>query len=278
MLNRWPPLVPRDVPSAQPLTEHRPGVWFKPSWLRFFGVTLQTRMVVLNTPEGLLLYSPAPADPGVETLDELARLGTPRWLVAPNEIHNLGLRGFQAVFPSAHTTGCVGHPARVPNVKFDLLLDAEAPPPPWAGDTLRAHVIGGNALLHEIVLLHVPSRTLICADAIEHFVPGDPTWRNPSWPVRWMLTRCGITLGAPCMSPEHNLLCTDPDALRRSLDVLLQWDFDSVVMSHGRILEGPSARSQLERAFIATIEHARRRSRAATKGWALAAQLQSRTR
>ncbi|MCA9541844.1 MAG: hypothetical protein KC620_23265, partial [Myxococcales bacterium] len=142
-----------EVPPPEPLTAHAPGVWIKPSWVRFFGLTLQTRMVVLQAGDGLLLYSPTPKEPDAQTLAELATIGTPRWLLAPNEIHNIGLRGFQSAFPKAHTTGCRGHPVRVPDVRFDLLLDTttSAETPPWtAGDALRFHVIGGNALLHEV--------------------------------------------------------------------------------------------------------------------------------
>ena len=262
------------VPPPESIFEHREGVWIKPSWLRFSGLTLQTRMVVLKLGSDLLLYSPSPAKPDDETLDELRRLGTPRWLLAPNEIHNVGLAGFQAAFPDAHTTGCVGHPARVKTARFDLLLDEHTPDdaPPWARDgRLRFHVIGGNAVLHEVALLHVPSRTLVVTDAVEYFVPGDPTVVMQPRPIQWMLRWSGITLGAPCMSPEHNLLCTDPDALEASLEVLANWDFDSLVMSHGRIVSGDAAREALVGAFRANIDRVRRRSTLMRKAFVLAA-------
>lgn len=240
------------LPPPEPIRLFRPGIWIKPSWLRFYGLTLQTRMVVVDLDGDLLLYSPSPAAPPQELRDELEPLGTPRWLVAPNELHNVGLASFQEAWPGIHTTGCAGHPHRVPEIRFDLITDPEGKgeDPPWAADPrLRYHVIRGNAFLNEIVLLHEPTRTLVVTDAIEHFVRGDPTFVMPPLPLRWGFRACGITLDSPCMSPEHNLFCTDPDALASSLDLLADWPFDAVVMSHGRILEGPGTRD----AFCATI-------------------------
>ena len=61
------------------------------------------------------------------------------------------------------------------------------------------------------------------------------------------------------MSPEHHALCADPGALRASLAVLLSWDFDSLVISHGTIIEGPEARAAVRQAFQTTAEAAESR-------------------
>ncbi len=58
-------------------------------------MTLQTRMGALKVRDGLLLYSPGPAPLDATTREELASLREVRWIVAPNEIHNLGLPAFQ---------------------------------------------------------------------------------------------------------------------------------------------------------------------------------------
>jgi len=226
-------------------------------------------MVVLELQDGLLLYSPTPAQPDRALMTELRSHGEPRWLVASNEIHNIGVLGFQALLPQAHTTGCVGHPKRVPKARFDLILDAStnAEEVPWARTgQVRYHVIGGNSFLHEIVLLHVPSRTLVVTDAIEHFVQEEGLYEPPR-PVRWMFRKMGIEPNRPCMSPEHNFCCQDPDALQRSMDLLASWDFDSLVMCHGRILVGEQARTGLLEAFSSNIDRVRKRSKLARKTW-----------
>lgn len=266
------------LPPTRPLYQHRPEVWVKESWVRFFGLTLQTRMVVVRVANhGLLSYSPSPAEPDDETWRALDDLGEVRWLVAPNEIHNVGLPAFQKEFPEAHTTGCAGHPRRVRGVRFDVLLGGGEPAGavPWTqSGELDFHVIGGNRFLHEIALFHRPSKTLVVADAVELAEPSVLGGNPPGQMMRWMLGKMGLREGEPCMSPEHNLYCADPDALQASLRVLERWPFDSLVMAHGRIIEGDEARDGLRHAFEQTIAAARKRGPAARAFWAGASRFQ----
>lgn len=240
-------------------------------------MTLRTRMVVVRVGEdGLLLYSPSPAVVDATVRRELEALGEVRWLVAPNEIHNLGLAAFQEAFPQAHTTGCLGHPRRVRGARFDVLLGGGSAPEavPWAASgELAFHVIGGNRFLHEIALLHRPSQTLMVADAVE-LIDASAVNEMPSAWMRWMLRRMGLREGEPCMSPEHNLYCADPDALEASLRVLEGWPFDSLVMAHGRVLEGDEARRALVRAFESTIAAVRSRGSVARALWGAASRFQ----
>jgi len=250
------------LPPPNALELHGDGLWQKESWVRFFGLTLQTRMVVLRLHDGVLAYSPSPARLDAQTRAELASIGELRWLVAPNEIHNLGLRAFQQAYPRAHTTGCVGHPQRVPGARFDLLLDADTPASevPWAeSGEVEFHVLGGNAFLHEIAVFHRPSKTLVLTDAIEVVEPAHLGGNPPGAAMRWMLRTSGLLLGQACMSPEHSMFCVDPDALEASLAALDAWDFDSMVIAHGRILKGDEARTSLRDAFGRTIAAARKR-------------------
>jgi hypothetical protein len=268
------------MPPPGPLTLHRPRVWLKESWLRFSAITLQTRMTVIALEAGLLLHSPSPATLSVEARRELEALGMPRYLVAPNEIHNVGLPAFQRAYPDAHTTGCVGHPKRVRDVRFDALLDGSATDRdvPWTrSGELALHVIRGNELLHEMALYHRPTRTLILTDAIELIEP-EAHISTKTLPARLMLrmmSSMGFTLGRACMSPEHHVFCRDPGALRASLEAIEAWDFDSVIMAHGRLLEGDLARQAVRRGFESTIEAATRRSAPARAMWSLVARLEA---
>ena len=266
-----------EIPPPAPIRQHRPGVWTKESWLRFSGITLQTRMVVLCTKDGLVLYSPTPARIDEIARTELGELGEPRFLVAPNEIHNVGLAPFQAAFPEAHTTGCSGHPRRVRRARFDTILGPHSTPDsvPWTrSGELEVHVIGGNAFLHEIAVYHQPSRTLVLTDAVENI-----TWTEHSAPpgpnalLRHAMGLFGFREGAPCMSPEHHLFAGDPDALAASLERLERWDFDSLVIAHGRNLEGEAARRAVRDSFTATIEAARARPKLMRRAWGLVARV-----
>lgn len=249
------------LPRPGPLVEHRPGVWIKESWLPVSGMKLQTRMTILRLGDGLLVHSPSPP------LDEATRaeidaIGTPRYLLAPNEIHNIGLLSFQAAWPDAHTTGCVGHPRRVPKVRFDLLLDTSSTQAdvPWAASgEIAFHVIAGNELLHEVALLHRPTRTLVLTDAIEYVDPHVHV--EGAGLVLAMMPRFGLRYGEPIMSPEHNLVCLDPDALQKSFEAIDAWDFDAMILAHGRLTDGAEAREAFRKAFTTTIERVRQRSK-----------------
>lgn len=249
----------------------RPGVWTQESWVRFFGMTVQTRMVVLQLRDGLLIYSPC--TPDAETCKALEQLGNVRWIVAPNEIHNLGLCAFQAAYPKAHTTGCVGHPRRVPRARFDVLLDAGGSEDavPWtASGELRLHVITGNQFLHEIAIFHVSTRTLVCADAVEIIGDSHLAGQGPGVAKSWLMRKMGLRLGEPCMSPEHLVFCTHPNALAVSLATIEAWGFDALVIAHGQVLEGIAARKAVHNAFTANIIRARSRGPTvrALLGWA----------
>lgn len=265
-----------DLPPPTPLFEHRPGVWVGESWLPFFGMVLQTRMFVLQLDGGLLLYSPSPAPLDDQTHADLLRLGTPRWMVAPNEIHNVGLKPFQAAFPDIHTTGCPGHPRRVKDVRFDVLLDTDSPQDavPWtASGEVRFHVIGGNAFLHEIAMLHVPTRTLLVADAIENLDERHVAKPPSAW-MRLLMQWMGLREGEPCNSPEHYMYVVDPDALEASMRVLEGWEPESVLLCHGEFLEGAAGRKGLHEAFTRTIVAARRRWRLTRCLWATMSKVQ----
>lgn len=266
----------RAGPAPSRLIALRPGVWIRESWVRFFGMTLQTRMVVLKLRDGLLLYSPGPAALDAATREELAALGEVRWLVAPNEIHNLGLPAFQAAYPQAHTTGCVGHPRRVPEVRFDVLLDAGSPQDavPWtASGELRFNVIAGNRFLHEIALFHAPTQTLALADAVENIGDGQLAGARPGAARTWVMRRMGLRFGEPCMSPEHVIFCDDPDALAASLATIEAWGFDALIVAHGQLLEGDAARRAIRDSFAANIARARRRGPLARALFGLVARL-----
>ena len=65
---------------------------------------------------------------------------------------------------------------------------------PWTEtEELRFHVIGGNWLLHEVAVLHVPSRTLVVTDAVECIHPEEHLAGAPPG----VITLCTPTLLSP---------------------------------------------------------------------------------
>jgi hypothetical protein len=128
------------LPPPSPIYRHRDDVWVKESWVRFVGLTLKTRMVVLRVAEGLLLYSPSPAVLDEATAGELDELGKVRWLVAPNEIHTARVGGQGLRLDG---DGARPHPAgrrSAPRAPERLRLDhCRRPPAKLRGPKLLGH-------------------------------------------------------------------------------------------------------------------------------------------
>ena len=78
-------------------------------------------------------------------------------------------------------------------------------------------------------MLHKPSKTLVLVDAIEYFT--DHT-DDVSWQLKacWKLIRMW---NKPKPAPEYRLGWKDKAAARASMEAILAWDFDKIVLSHG---------------------------------------------
>jgi hypothetical protein len=112
-----------------------------------------------------------------------------------------------------------------PDLNFNAFL-GDAPPEAWT-DVFTQHLIRGAPRLNEIVFLHRASRTLIPTDLCFNLGLEMP-----------LLSRVLPTLNG-CygrLAPSRLLrtTITDRAAFRASLDHLLKWDFDRIVLSHGR--------------------------------------------
>jgi hypothetical protein len=128
-------------------------------------------------------------------------------------------------------------------VRFDADLGYAAETA-WSSE-LDQLVFAGSRWLHEVVFFHRSSRTLILADLIENFEPAKV--RGAAF--RWLLARVGVL--APDGRTPIDLRATFVGrraAARASLERILAWAPERVIVSHGRCID-TDARAHLERAF-----------------------------
>ena len=209
--------------------------------VRMYGVLpFTTRMTVVRLDSGgVWLHSPV--RPAPERQRVIDRLGPVEHLVAPNKIHSLGIEPWKTLYPSAKVWASPGFSARHPEIAVDALLtnDVETP---WSGEIDHC-VIEGHAVLDEVVFLHKPSGTLIITDLIQkHEAAGEAwLWRG----VKHMAGILGEDGGVPL---DIKLSIRDKTAMRRSLDTILGWDFDNLIIAHGHCLQG-GAKDAVSRAF-----------------------------
>lgn len=199
-----------------------------------------TRMTVVQLESGdLWLHSPVLPDP--ERQRAVDALGPVAHLVAPNKIHSLGIEPWRARYPSAKVWVSPGFSERHPDIAADEILanDVETP---W-GDEIAHCVIEGHAVLDEVAFLHRPSKTLVVTDFIQkHEASGESWfWRK----VKRMAGILGREGGVPV---DIRLSVKDKAAMRRSVDTILGWDFDNLIVAHGHCLQG-GAKEDVSRAL-----------------------------
>lgn len=217
------------MPVLHPLSA---DLWVCRVPYRAMGMPLGRQIVVARLPAGgLWIHSPVPMTP--ELRRELAALGEVRHVIGPNLWHDECLREFQAEYPAALFHAAPGLAACKKDVRFGAEL-SDTPHPDWAG-TLEQHLVHGMPRMNEIVFFHPASRSLIIADLGFNLGPDGPWWFGLLMRAYGVWNRFGPT-------PLEKWMMKDRAAVRDSLDRILAWDFDRVIVGHGRNLEADARR------------------------------------
>ena len=207
----------------------------------FYGLSVGTRMTVVRLPgERLLLHSPVVLDAALRA--ELDAIGRVSYAVAPNRVHHLYAGDVAKAYPGARLWVAPGLERKRPDLAFVGVLGDDAPEE-WQ-DTLAQIFFRGRPYENEVAFLHRPSRTLILCDLAFNFGP------SAAAPTRLLmkLLRSYGRFGPSKLDP---LLIRDRQAARESLERILAWDFDRVVVAHGDVVE--SGGSQALRAGYAWL-------------------------
>jgi Domain of unknown function (DUF4336) len=209
------------------LSELSTNIWVTDRPQRFYGLEVGTRMTVIRLPDGsLLLHSPVELD--VELRRELDAVGRVRYAVAPNRVHHLYAGAVAKAYPGTRLWIGPGLERKRPDLVFAGVL-GDDPPVEWK-DEVDQTFFRGRPYENEVVFLHRASRTLIMCDLAFNFGPRTAT------PTR-LLMKMLRSYGRFGPSTLDSLLIRDRPAARRSLERILGWDFDRVVVAHGDVLE-----------------------------------------
>lgn len=211
------------------LTEITTGLWCAEQDIRMpGGVIFRARMTVADLGgKELLLHSPIELDAPLR--EAIRQRGEVRWIVAPNDQHHLHVEDAAGYFPDADVYGSAGARDRAGEDVFAGVLD-EGGPAAWTG---RLEMVGlaGTRLWNEFVFFLPESRTLICSDLVFniHDIPNLAT--------HIMLWLVGARRRFAQSRAERWFLVKDRKRFGDSLADVLRWDFDRIVMAHGRIVE-----------------------------------------
>jgi hypothetical protein len=213
------------------------NLWVAEAPLTMGGFEIGARMTVVRLPDGgLWLHSPIGLTP--ELRQALDHLGPVAHVLSPGSFHYLHVPELALAYPDAAVYAAPGSASKLAKCSPKLLTDAL--PQPWAG-TLEQLAFAGSRLYDEVVFFHPSGRTLIVTDLCFN-IPAES-----SWYTRLVARAFGI-LGRPSASRSFFLTIRDRAAVRQSLERILAWDFDRIILSHGAIVE-TGGREAFRRAF-----------------------------
>ncbi|MBD2056732.1 DUF4336 domain-containing protein [Oculatella sp. FACHB-28] len=209
-------------------------IWVAEQPLRYLGLSVGTRMTVVRLANReLVVISPIQASDAI--VSQLSQLGTVKHIIAPNLYHYLFAANFKLLYPQATFWAAPGLEVKKPELSVDQIIKSDEDKL-WNGlefmffDGFRVLGLSGFDLLNECVFFHSASRTLILTDTAFHF--------DESFP---MLTQFAARLlgGYKRLSPSvlERIATIDKESVRKSVEQVLNWDFERVVMAHGSIIE-----------------------------------------
>jgi hypothetical protein len=204
-----------------------PNLWVADRPLKLVVGDIGTRMTVIKLANGgLFLHSPVRLDSA--TRQELDALGHVQAVVAPSKVHHFFVGDYAVAYPQARLYGAPGLADKRKDLHFHGVLD-DAPAPEWHGE-IEQHVFRGAPYINEVVFFHPSTRTLLLTD-LAFNVPADKTAAARLF--YWVVGAAGR------FGPHRVLRLTirNRSLARASVERILQWDFDRVVVTHGEVLD-----------------------------------------
>lgn len=209
------------------LKEFGPNIWIAggPTVKAAAGFHYPTRMAVIRlTNSDLVLWSPTALTDDLRA--EVETLGAVRYLVPPNSLHHTFLGDWQWAYPDAKVYAPPGLREKRKDIRFDTDF-SDGPIAGWAGEIDHA-IMRGNRITTEVVFFHRQSGTVFFTDLIQQFPRG--------WFKGWRALVAHLdlmTTAQPTVPRKFRVAFTDRRAARESLQRILAWPTEKVIIAHG---------------------------------------------
>lgn len=223
-----------------------PRIWLKSYPVRYSGCRFPGLMTIARLHDDrVLIHSPCAITPQLKT--EIEEIGPVAFIVAPGTYHHLHVPSCQAAFPQARTFICPGIEKKRPDLVYDGVL-SDTPEPAWAPDFEQV-LVRGCRFIWEVAFFHRPSRVLILVDLVENMGEATP---GTNGVLRFFWKYVFRMWDVPKPAPEYQLGWKDKAAARHSLERILAWPFERVIMAHGEPIDA-NAKQVLEGAWRSVL-------------------------
>lgn len=193
--------------------------------LRAFAIDFRRYVTLLRLADGrLVIHSTGPFTP--EDVAAIRRFGKPSWMVEATLMHDTHARAARAAFPELPYLV----PSDLTKISGVPIQPLDPPPVDWAPE-IEVLKIGGLRKTNEHAFFHRASRTLVLADLLFH-VPEEAR----GWP-RFFARHIMQLPRLPGISAFFRLLIRDQVAFTLSMQRILEWDFEQIVVGHGEPIQ-----------------------------------------
>lgn len=193
--------------------------------VQVIGFHYPTRMVVVRlTNNKLFIWSPISLSNELKL--EIDQLGEVGYIVAPNSLHHIYIPEWHVAYPEAKLLAAPNLAEKRKDIAFDGNLK-DAATNDWNKD-IEYVLVEGNVITTEAVFFHHSSRTVLFTDLIQQF-PKD--WHS-GW--RRIVAKLDLmTEPQPSVPRKFRLAFTKRQLARRSIEQILEWPAEKVIMAHG---------------------------------------------
>jgi hypothetical protein len=215
------------------------NIWVGEQPLRYFGLSVGTRMTVIRITSGELVVI-SPIQPDNATIQQLNEIGEVSHIIAPNLYHSLFASNFKSFYPKAKLWAAPGLETKKPELPIDQVIQ-DSRNSFWDEiecllfDGFRTVGLSGASPLNECVFFHPKSHTLVLTDTAFHF--------DESFPLVTQLA-ARVLGGYKELRPSllEQLATQEKEKVEQSVQKVLNWNFRRIIMAHGSIVETDAKR------------------------------------
>lgn len=223
------------------LTPFADNIWICSADLKMYGVELGARMTVVDLDGRGTLFVHSPVKLTAALKREIDSRGRVVCVVAPNRWHHLFVGDFKLAYPSAMFYCAPGLEQKRPDFKFDGVIGLEQIYL-W-NDTLEHKLVEGVPIFNEVVFFHPRTKTLILTDLAIHICESRSFLTKVVFKILGTYGKFGWAWF------EKILYIRNRRAFRFSIENILNWEIEKVLLTHGAPLVSDGKR-RLREAFL----------------------------